>query len=191
MSSGIGRGFARHRFDIEVQHEIRVTDRIQQTCAFGAGVDEVGLGRRQRFQAQPDTAIRYAGHRLTEHFRGVVECLVPRNAIGQRPLLRRAEHHEVTAEVACRLGESDEVVGGSRAYAVVGGRQVQAFSSGQQPVQPDNLDTGIRGLVPQLSALSGIEIGDERRKRKRRELEPLIADALHVSADAIEWPAFE
>ena len=111
MSSVVGVGLARHRLDVEMKLEVRMIDRVHQPRAFGAGVDEVGLRRRQRFHADGDAAVGDGRHRRAEGFNGVGKRLIPEFAGGQRPLLGRSEDHQITAEVARRFGQRNQVVG--------------------------------------------------------------------------------
>ena len=60
----------------------------------------------ERFEAEVDPHLAEGRHDSGKELGGEVECLVVRHAEQQAALLRRAQHHQRTAEVVSRLGET-------------------------------------------------------------------------------------
>ena len=88
-----------------------------------AGVDEIGLRGRERLHAdvtpQPATP-GIARRNVSTAQSKACGRVTPAE---QRPLLRRAEDHQVAAQIAAWLRQRDEVVGRPRAHRGVGRRE--------------------------------------------------------------------
>ncbi len=65
---GNRRRFARHGFAIEVQPAMRRADHLAELHAVGGRVQEVAVGRPERFDGQCYVELFHDGHRRAEHF---------------------------------------------------------------------------------------------------------------------------
>jgi len=108
-----------------------VLDAFDQVQRFGAGVEEVRLGgdsgSRQSFT--PQSAIRQSA---TKRIGGIVHGLGVRGAGWNTALRRRAEDHQLAAQVPATAGQLDQVVGGPAPDMLVGRGDVQALGACQK-----------------------------------------------------------
>src|SRR5579885_2409759 len=96
---GDWRIFSRHRFDIKVEQKIRMRQAIEDLHGLGASIDEVGLGRCQRFQAQLDAVVGDSVLCPAERIESIIDCLSATGPDGDASLGRRAKHQHLAAKI--------------------------------------------------------------------------------------------
>src|SRR5208283_5347936 len=94
---------------------------------------------------------------------------------------------EVTREV-CQF---DEIVGRSLPNLWSRRRQLQTLRLGEQPVQPDDLESARLCLAAPLAPLSRRHIHDSRGQRERSQFQTLIAQVCHDRTHPAMVPTFE
>ena len=72
-----GLTFRAHSLDVQVQDERGMIEPSNDGVGLGAGIDEVGLRRRQRLQAKLDTRVRDSRRGLLERVHGKIDGLLP------------------------------------------------------------------------------------------------------------------
>src|SRR5262249_31354129 len=106
-----GRGRIRaHGLDIEVKEKDWVIDAIEDFQSLAAGVDELSLRWRQRFQAQKDAGLGNSRHGPLERIDSVVGGLSPGGLRWNAPLAWRSENHQLSAQVPTATGKFDQVI---------------------------------------------------------------------------------
>ena len=146
-------GFAGHGLAVEVQAAVRRADHFAKLPAGLGGEQEVAVFGPERLDGQRDAAFFQRRHRAAQAIGGELHRLVVRDARQQIPLQRRAEDHEVPAQIAAEAGELADVVGRLFADGVVGRREVVAGRFGEQPVQADDLQVRVVGLLADFGPL--------------------------------------
>src|SRR5207302_622457 len=107
------------------------------------------------------------------------------------PLGRRAEHHQVAAEVARAAGQLDEILGSPLPDGGIVRGQLHALRFGEEPVQTNDLDAVVLRLLPHLLPAVAPNVGDERGEGEGSDFESSVAKVRDVAANARMAPALE
>ena len=181
MMSAIGLPSLAHRLHVEVQLAVRRVDQLRQVDAGCGGEHEIALGRAERLEGDRHAELRAGRDRAVQHFDRVGFGVVVRHARQQVPLLRRAEHHHLAAQVGAQFGERSQVLGRVAANGRVGAGEVEALGLGQQPMQADDFQPGVLGLRAHFDDPLGRHLPDVerlvvRRERKRRDFDARVTE---------------
>ena len=86
---------------------------------------------------------------------------------------------------------SRDVIGRLFADGFVGRRQVVAGRFGEQPVEADDFEAGVVGLLADFGALGGRNLVGIHVDRERRDLEARVAEVGSEAKGLVEGPVLE
>ena len=145
----------------------------------------------ERLDGERDATVFERRHRAAEAIGGQFHRLVVRHARQQVPLLRRAEDHQAAPQIATEAAEFAEVVGRLLADGLVGRRQVVAGRFREQPVQADDFQASVVGLLADFRPFGRRDLVGIRVDRERRDFQAGVAQLGGEGKGLVEGPVLE
>ena len=188
---GNGRRFGRHGVAVQQEPAIGRIDHLGQFNRLGGGGQEIRRSWGQRFQREQDAELLQGGHGSEQDFGRAFHGSIATHSWQDIALLRRAENHHISTQVAAESRQFTQVPGGIGSNSLARAGQMQSFSLRQQPMKADNAYTRLVGLFAQGGPFFGRDPSHAVVDGKRCDLSGGVAAFGKEREYLALWPVFE